>query len=91
MKKVYVIVKKGKVVNRVVAESPMDDSWIQSKKAKIGDSYDGSKFKAAPKKARQEPQINWDSIPRDIQVKIIDDLEARGVITTSQANKIKGK
>ena len=45
---IYAIVENGVVTNRVVAEEPASDNWVQSNSADIGDLYADGVFSTAP-------------------------------------------
>lgn len=44
----YVIVENNVVVNRVVSDTALFDSWIQNEEAQIGWTFDGVNFIAPP-------------------------------------------
>lgn len=46
----YVVVENGIVVNRVVSDIALLNSWIQNEKAQIGWTFDGTNFIAPPPK-----------------------------------------
>jgi len=92
MRKTYAIVEDGTVVNITVSEKPLSDNWIESSLARKGDSYDpiGNKFTTPPPAPEPPKRISWDDLPRQAHVKIINDLESRGVITRDEADKVIG-
>ena len=44
----YAIIENNLVINTVISESPLDENWILSDYAKIGDSYINNVFIAPP-------------------------------------------
>lgn len=60
----FAIIENGVVVNIAKSDSALDDNWIQSDSAKIGDLYDGDSFTPKPKElseAKREKKVKMNS------------------------------
>ena len=97
MRKVYAIIENNIVINKAVVdtdEQPFDipSNWFQSKVAKKGDTRNPNtgKYTTPPPKPEPPKDILWDAFTRDQQVKIINHVVSAGILSTSEANKIKG-
>ena len=62
MRQEYAIITNGKVTGKAAVDTTSEpftipDNWIQSKKAKRGDAYDGSKFTTPAPKPEPNPIV----------------------------------
>lgn len=55
MVKQFAVVLEGIVTNVAVSESPLDNNWIESETARIGDTYENGEF-VSPKAPSSVPQ-----------------------------------
>lgn len=78
----YAVVEGGKVINIVLAEESLDDNWVKSKKAKIGDTYAGGKFSTPdPVSTKTEKKSKIDAL--------IDALVIKGALSEDDAVQIR--
>ena len=74
----FAVIKRGVVVNIVVAGAPLADDWVQSDTAAIGDLYENGEFIRPPTPPAPVPEV---ITPRQakialLQAGLLDDVEA---------------
>ena len=95
MRQEYAIITNGKVTGKAAVDTTSEpftipDNWIQSKKAKRGDAYDGSKFTTPAPKPEPPKEIRLDELTRDEKIALIDKMVTDNILTTERATEIKG-